>query len=117
MVIHMKYGYIRVSTKGQAEKGNSLENQEKLLLEAGAEKIFTDIFTGRKLNRPEFDKFVNILKSGDKIIVTKLDRFARSIGQASDLITKLIDSGISVEVLNLGVLDNSSVSTLFRNML
>ena len=113
----MKYGYIRVSTREQAKNGNSLENQEKLLLEAGAEKIFTDVFTGRKLNRPEFDNLLSVLESGDTIIVTKLDRFARSIGQASDLITKMIDSGITVEVLNLGVLDNSSVSTLFRNML
>ena len=62
-------------------------------------------------------KLIDSVQPGDTIIVTKLDRFARSIGQASEMITELIDRGVRVEVLNVGVLDNSSVSTLFRNML
>lgn len=49
--------------------------------------------------------------------MAKLDRFARSVSQASDLITKLIDNGIRVDVCNLGILDNSSMSTLMRNIL
>ncbi|MGI6579097.1 MAG: recombinase family protein [Saccharofermentanales bacterium] len=113
----MKYGYARVSTKGQAADGNSLENQIELLEKAGAEIIYKDVFSGTKLDRPELNKLLKILKPDDTIIITKLDRFARSIGQTSELITYLIDNGIKVEVLNLGVLDNSSVSTLFRNML
>jgi DNA invertase Pin-like site-specific DNA recombinase len=113
----MIFGYARVSTKGQAKDGNSLEAQEKLLKESGAEKIFIDSFTGTKLERPEFDKLLNQINSGDTLIVTKLDRFARSVTQASDLITKLIDRGITVNVLNLGILSNSSVSTLMRNVL
>ena len=43
----MIYGYSRVSTKGQAKDGNSLESQEKALREAGATKIFTDAFNYR----------------------------------------------------------------------
>lgn len=113
----MIFGYARVSTKGQAKDGNSLEAQEKLLKESGAEKIYIDSFTGAKLERPEFDKLLNQINSGDMLIVTKLDRFARSVTQASDLITKLIDRGITVNVLNLGILSNSSVSTLMRNVL
>lgn len=113
----MIFGYARVSTKGQAKDGNSLEAQEKLLKESGAEKIYIDSFTGAKLERPEFDKLLNQINSGDTLIVTKLDRFARSVTQASDLITKLIDRGITVNVLNLGILSNSSVSTLMRNVL
>lgn len=113
----MKYGYIRVSSKGQARDGNSLENQENQLRAAGAEKIYKDVFTGKTMNRPQLNKLIEKAEDGDTIIVTKLDRFARSIGQASETITQLIDRGIRVEVLNVGVLDNSSVSTLFRNML
>lgn len=113
----MIFGYARVSTKGQAKDGNSLEVQEKLLRESGAEEIFIDSFTGTKLERPEFDKLLNQIQSGDTLIVTKLDRFARSVSQASDLITQLIDKGITVNVLNLGILSNSSVSTLMRNVL
>lgn len=113
----MIFGYARVSTKGQAKDGNSLEVQEKLLKESGAEKIYVDSFTGTKLERPEFDKLLKQINSGDTLIVTKLDRFARSVTQASDLITKLIDRSITVNVLNLGILSNSSVSTLMRNVL
>ena len=47
----MKYGYARVSTAGQARDGNSLECQEKALREAGAEKIFSEKFSGVKDNR------------------------------------------------------------------
>ena len=113
----MKYGYIRVSSKGQARDGNSLDNQEKQLRDAGAEKIYKDVFTGKTMDRPQLNKLIKVAEDGDTIIVTKLDRFARSIGQASETITQLIDRGVRVEVLNVGVLDNSSVSTLFRNML
>ncbi|MGN1383568.1 MAG: recombinase family protein [Eubacterium sp.] len=113
----MKYGYARVSTIAQATNGNSLESQERQLKEAGADEIFVDHFTGTEISRPEFDKLRAKLKSGDTLIVTKLDRFARSVGQASDLITHLIDSGVTINVLNLGVLSNDSVSILMRNIL
>ncbi|WP_172794611.1 recombinase family protein, partial [Acetivibrio ethanolgignens] len=69
------------------------------------------------MTRPEFDKLLEELKAGDTLVVAKLDRFARSVSQASDLITKLIDEGIRVDVCNLGILDNSSMSTLMRNIL
>lgn len=113
----MKYGYGRVSTKRQAKDGNSLEGQEKQLREAGAEKVYLDVFSGRKMDRPELKKLLKVVKEGDTIIITKMDRFGRTIGQASEMITQLIDRGIKVEVLGVGVLDNSSVSTLFRNLL
>lgn len=113
----MIYGYARVSTQLQAKEGNSLEKQNQDLRAAGAEKIYTDAFSGKRMDRPELQKLLGEISPGDTLIVTKLDRFARSIGAASELITELIDKGITVQVLNIGVLDNSSVSTLFRNML
>lgn len=113
----MKYGYARVSTKGQAKDGNSLEAQIALLKENGAEIIYHDSFTGTKMDRPEFAKLLKILQQGDTLMVTKLDRFARSVSQASELITELIDRGITIHILNLGILDNSSMSTFLRNIL
>ena len=113
----MIYGYARVSTKGQAKDGNSLEGQETALKAAGAIEIYMDSFTGTEMERPELTKLLGILQDGDTLIVTKLDRFARSVSQASGLITELIDRGIIVNVLNLGVLSNDSVSTLMRNVL
>ena len=113
----MIYGYARVSTKGQAKDGNSLEAQHAALKAAGAERVYVDSFTGTKMDRPHFSELIEVLKPGDTLIVTKLDRFARSISQASDLITDLIDKGITINVLNLGILSNDSVSTLLRNVL
>lgn len=112
----MIYGYSRVSTKGQAKDGNSLESQEKALREAGVAKIYTDAFTGTKTDRPEFDKLLAEIKAGDTLVVTKLDRFARSMTQGSELVSALIDRGIRVYILNIGILDNTPASKLIRNV-
>lgn len=111
------YGYARVSTYGQATHGNSLEEQKRQLIAAGAEKVFADVFTGKQMDRPELQKLIGQLGKGDTLIVTKLDRLGRSVAQASALITSLLDAGVTINVLNLGVLSNNSVSTLMRNIL
>lgn len=113
----MVYGYARVSTKGQARDGNSLEGQTTALSEAGAVKIYYDSFTGTKIKRPEFDKLRAKLLPGDTLIVTKLDRFARSAAQGSQMIEALISQGITVHILNLGVMDNTPTGKLIRNIM
>ena len=113
----MIYGYARVSTKGQAKDGNSLEAQEKTLRESGATVIYHDAFTGTKVDRPELNKLIALLQEGDTLVVTKLDRLGRSLSKTSELITELIERGITINILNLGVLSNSSVNTLMRNVL
>lgn len=112
----MIYGYARVSTKGQATDGNSLEVQRKLLKENGAEVIFEDSFTGTKTDRPEFKRLLDYIKEGDTLIVTKLDRFARSMTQGSQLVTELINRGIRINILNIGIMDNTPASKLIRNI-
>ncbi|MDR1689538.1 MAG: recombinase family protein, partial [Clostridiales bacterium] len=112
----MLYGYCRVSTKGQAKDGNSLEAQEKALKEAGATIIFCDSFTGTKSDRPELSKLLQSLHSGDTLIVTKLDRIARSLSQGSELVNNLIHNDIRVNILNIGVMDNTPSSKLIRNI-
>ena len=115
----MKFGYARVSTPGQARDGNSLEAQVQSIREKGVDEknIYIDTFTGTKIARPEFVKLRAKLRDGDTLIVTKLDRFARSVSQASGLITELLDEGVTIEVLDLGTLSNDSVNTLLRNIL
>lgn len=113
----MIYGYCRVSTKGQAKDGNSLEAQENSVKAAGAKKIFCDAFTGTKAHRPELDKLLTEIQPGDKLIVTKLDRIARSATQGTELIQNLLDKGISVHVLNMGLLDDSPTGKLIRTIL
>lgn len=113
----MVYGYCRVSTQGQAKDGNSLEAQKKLLKENGAEEIYSDAFTGTKAHRPELDKLLDKLQQGDKLVITKLDRIARSAAQGTELIQTLLDNGITVHVLNMGLMDNTPTGKLIRNIM
>lgn len=110
----MIYGYCRVSTKGQAKDGNSLESQEKAVREAGAKKIFRDVFTGTKSHRPALDKLLSEIQPRDKLIVTKLDRIARSATQGTELVQSLLEKGITVHILNMGILDNTPTGKLIR---
>ena len=114
----MIYGYIRVSTVKQANEGNSLEGQTKLLLENGVpqENIYQDAYTGTKADRPQFNKLLNELKEGDTLVVTKLDRFARSMIEGSKIVNDLIEKGVKVNVLNIGLMDNTPASKLIRNI-
>ncbi|MFG6330070.1 MAG: recombinase family protein [Lachnospiraceae bacterium] len=113
----MVYGYCRVSTNMQAKDGNSLEVQEKLLKENGAEEIYSDAFTGTKAHRPELDKLLDKLQQGDKLVITKLDRIARSAAQGTELIQTLLDNGITVHVLNMGLMDNTPTGKLIRSIM
>lgn len=113
----MIYGYARVSTKGQAKDGNSLEAQEAALREAGAETIYADAFTGTKAHRPELDKLMEVMQAGDTLKVTKLDRIARSATQGIELVQSLLDKGITVHVLNMGLLDGTATGKLIRNIM
>lgn len=113
----MVYGYCRVSTQMQARDGNSLEAQEKLLRENGAKEIYSDTFTGTKAHRPELDRLLDKLQAGDKLIITKLDRIARSASQGAELVQTLLDKGITVHVLNMGLLDNTPTGKLIRNIM
>lgn len=113
----MVYGYCRVSTNMQAKDGNSLVAQEKLLKENGAEEIYSDAFTGTKAHRPELDKLLDKLQQGDKLVITKLDRIARSAAQGTELIQTLLDNGVTVHVLNMGLMDNTPTGKLIRNIM
>ena len=112
----MVYGYARVSTRGQMKDGNSLEAQEKQLKENGAQEIFADSFTGTKFNKPQLDLLLAKLKSEDTLIVTKLDRVARSLSQGSTLISVLLNKNIKVNILNIGIMDKTPSSKLIRNI-
>ena len=110
------YGYCRVSTRLQAKDGNSLEAQEETLRNNGATIIYSDSFTGSKTDRPELNKLMSVLEAGDTLMVTKLDRIARSLTQGCELINNLLEKGIKVNILNIGVMDNTPSSKLIRNI-
>ena len=112
----MIYGYARVSTKGQAKDGNSLEEQKNKLSAAGAGEIFCEAFTGTKKERPQLEKLLKKLEPGDTLVVTKLDRLARSIKFGADIIESLAQRGVTVNVLNLGIMNDTPNGKLMRNI-
>ena len=69
----MVYGYARVSTMGQAREGNSLEAQVNALRQAGAERIYRDVYSGKTERRPQLDRLLKVIDYGDKLIITRLD--------------------------------------------
>ncbi|MBA9027594.1 recombinase family protein [Peribacillus huizhouensis] len=94
----MKYGYGRVSSAGQ-----NLTAQIKQLQEAGCDIIFKEKVSGRKKEeREQFNLLLETVLEGDTIVVTKLDRFARSTKDALNTIEYLKGKGVSLIVLNMG---------------
>ena len=109
----MVYGYARVSTRGQAAHGNSLEDQRIILRENGAEKIYEEHFTGTTMERPELDRLMEKIQSDDTLIVTKLDRLARNVEDGIRVIRSLLDKNIKVNVLNIGTLEDTALGKFF----
>lgn len=113
----MVCGYARVSTKIQEKDGNSLDSQEQQLKEAGAKILYKEAFTGNSLNRPIFQELRQALEAGDTLMITRLDRLARSASSGIMLIDELLSHGIKVHVLNMGLMDNTPTGKLIRNIL
>lgn len=110
-------GYCRVSTKGQLE-GNGLEAQSKEILEKyNNAEIVKEAFTGTKTDRPMFNKLVEELQEGDTLVVTKLDRLARNTVEGIQIIEGLFNKGVAVHVLNVGLLENTTMGKFFLTTL
>ena len=112
----MRYGYARVSTVRQVD-GNSLEDQKRKLLEAGAQEVVEESYTGTKMDRPAFSSLLGRLQAGDTLMVTKLDRFARTAAEGSQMVKELVERGVEVHILNMGKADNSAMGRLMVTIL
>lgn len=106
------YGYARVSSGGQ-----SLETQLEMLNKEHCEQIYSEKITGMKLDRPELNKLLDIIKEGDKLVVTKLDRIARSTQVGINIIDSVVGKGATIHILNMGLFDNSPSGKMFRTMM
>lgn len=112
----MVYGYARVSTQKQVH-GSSLKEQEEALRAAGAQEIICDSYTGTKIDRPEFSGLLEKIQAGDTLIVTKMDRFARTAAEGSVLVQDLHKKGVIIEILNMGRADDTPMGNLMVTML
>ena len=109
-----RVGYGRVSTAGQARNGTSLAEQKKQLMAAGVaeEDIYLDAYTGTKMHRPQFDACMAALEPDDEFVVCKLDRFARTATEGTGIVRDLVERGIRVNVLNMGIADNTPMGKM-----
>lgn len=102
----MLVGYVRVSTKDQ-----NLEIQEAALREAGCEKIFAEKKSGHNTNdRPMLRDAVEWTREGDTLMVTRLDRLARSVGDLFVIIEKLHTKGVAFRCLQQSEVNTDSSS-------
>ena len=112
----MRYGYARVSTRGQV-KGNSLAEQRQQLMDIGCDEVVEEQYTGATTERPQLEALLTRLKAGDTLMVTKLDRLARSATEGANLIKELIDKGIRVNIFNMGVVDERPQGRLMLHIM
>lgn len=94
----MKLGYARVSTKGQQE---SLEEQRAALAGAGCERVFSDVASGARAQRPGLDALLDHARPGDEVTVTRLDRLGRTTVDTLRTLADMDDRGIGVKALDL----------------
>lgn len=111
------YGYARVSSKGQIDN-NSLEAQEQEIKQRydGA-KVFKEQFTGATTDRPVLKEVIELLVSGDTLVVTKLDRLARNTVEGINIVKELFSKGVAVHVLNVGLLEDTAMGQFFLTTL
>lgn len=105
-------GYCRVSSKGQMDN-NSLEQQrEEILNKYPNANVFEEVYTGKTSDRPIFNEVMEQLKEGDTLVVTKLDRFCRSVTEGIDAINQLQSKGINIHILNMGLIEDTPMGKL-----
>ena len=113
----MRYGYARVSSRGQAQDGTSLESQAAELTAHGCTEVVTEAFTGTTAERPRLTELLDKLERGDALLVCKMDRLARSVAAGLELLEELEERGVTVEVLNMGVLTCTPTARLLRTVM
>lgn len=102
----MKIGYARVSTGLQ-----NLNLQEDRLNQYGCEKIFSDHISGSRSKRPGLDKAIEFARSGDTIVVWRLDRLGRNMADLITLVNELNNRGVSFHSLEENITMDKSSST------
>lgn len=114
----MIYGYTRVSTRKQLTDGNSLQAQaEEIRVRYDNAEVVEEQYTGTSTDRPIFMKLVGKLSAGDTLVVTKLDRLARNTVEGIQVVERLFAKGVAVHVLNVGLLENTTMGKFFLTTL
>jgi len=110
----MKVGYSRTSTTRQ---DYGLEDQNEKLNDFGCEKIFSEQVSSVSNNRTQFDQALDFVRSGDQLVVCKLDRLARSIRDLWNIIDLLEKKEVSLVVMDMNLDTSSATGRLMISLL
>ena len=108
----MRVGYGRVSTADQ-----NATSQRDALVAAGCDKVFVDKASGKLARRPELDKALLVVRKGDQLVITKLDRLGRSLEHLIALSNELQAKGVDLVVLDQGIDTSTALGRMFFQIL
>lgn len=111
-VTDMKIGYARVSTMDQ-----NLDRQIDALTKAGCKKIFSEKASGKSKNRPELQRMLEYMRSGDQVVVTKLDRIGRNTKNLIELSEQFESKGVDFISLGDSIDTSTATGRLFFSVL
>jgi len=109
----MIYGYAKI-IKGQSLNINSMERQVIELITICDEVI--EEYT-IKDNKPLFEGLLKKIRAGDTLVVTKISKMAKTIKEGNNLIKELINKGIKINILNLGLFDDTAATKEIKDIL
>jgi DNA invertase Pin-like site-specific DNA recombinase len=110
----MHIGYARTST---IDQGASFEAQTKQLKTAGCEKIFKEQVSAVSPEREQLEAALDYAREGDVLVVTKLDRLARSVPHLCEIASRLETKGVGLKVLDQAIDTTTPTGRLMFNML
>lgn len=108
----MRIGYGRVSTRDQ-----DADAQQDALAAAGCDQVFIETASGKLARRPELDRVLLVARSGDEVVVTKLDRLGRSLEHLIELSNDLQARKVDLVVLDQGIDTSTPVGRMFFQIL
>lgn len=110
-------GYCRVSSKGQLDNNSLEQQQQEILNRYDNAIIYKEQYTGTTTHRPIFDEIIQNLNTSDTLVVCKLDRLARNTVEGIEIVQGLFNKGVAVHVLNVGLLENTTMGKFFLTTL
>lgn len=93
------------------------EGQEDALRREGCERVYIDKASGALASRPQLDKALDVLREGDHLVVTKLDRLGRSLSHLVELLTRLDERGVQLIVLDQKIDTSTAAGRTFFYMI
>lgn len=112
-------GYARVSSREQSENSHALEQQIARLEAAGCSEIFTDVESGSRDQRADFNRVINLVRTRecDEVVVTRLDRLTRSLPTLRKVLDEFRSAGVNLRALDDSIDLSTAAGKFHLNML